>query len=38
MTSLYTEESVIGKLWKWFLEIFSEECKFRDGKSICTGK
>ena len=27
MTSLYTEDRVIGRLWKWFLEIFSEETK-----------
>ncbi len=27
MTSLYTEDSVIGKLWRWFSQIFSEESK-----------
>ena len=27
MTSLYTNESVIGKLRNWFSEIFSEETK-----------
>ena len=27
MTSLYTKESVIGKLWNWFSQIFSEESK-----------
>ena len=27
MTSLYTEDSVIGKLWRWFSQIFSEETK-----------
>ena len=25
MTSLYAKDSVIGKLWRWFLQIFSEE-------------
>ena len=27
MTSLYTKDSVIGKLWNWFSGIFSEETK-----------
>ena len=27
MTSLYTKDSVIGKLWTWFSGIFSEETK-----------
>jgi hypothetical protein len=27
MTSLYTNESVIGKLWNWFSGIFSKETK-----------
>ena len=26
-TLLYTEDSVIGKLWRWFSRIFSEETK-----------
>ena len=27
MTSLYTKDSVVGKLWNWFSGIFSEESK-----------